>query len=196
MASPLPDSALDLMFREARTHSSWSPEPVSDDDLRAVYDFAKMGPTSANGQPVRIVFVRSPEAKERLKTALAPGNVDKTMAAPVTAIMAYDLEYHELFPETFPIRDMRAMFVGKPEMIAEHAFRNGTLQAAYFMMAARALGFDIGGMSGFDRSKVDALFFAGTAIKSNFLCNIGHGDGKAIFDRLPRLPFDRVCRIE
>jgi 3-hydroxypropanoate dehydrogenase len=195
MATALPDDALDTLFREARTHSSWSPAPVGDEDLRAIYDLAKMGPTSANGQPFRIVFVRSPEAKERLKSALAPGNVDKTMSAPVTAIFGYDLGFHELFPETFPVYDMRANFVGKPEMVAEHAVRNGSLQAAYFMIAARALGFDVGGMSGFNRDKVDELFFAGTAIKSNFLCNIGHGDGKALFPRLPRLAFDRTCRV-
>jgi 3-hydroxypropanoate dehydrogenase len=185
MATALPDSALDQLFREARTHSSWSPEPVGDNDLRAIYDLAQMGPTSANGQPLRTVFIRSPEAKEKLKT----------MSAPVTAIFGYDLEFHELFPETFPVYDMRANFVGKPEMVAEHAVRNGSLQAAYFMIAARALGFDVGGMSGFNREKIDELFFAGTAIKSNFLCNIGHGDGKALFPRLPRLAFDRTCRI-
>jgi 3-hydroxypropanoate dehydrogenase len=196
MANTLPDSALDTLFREARTHSSWSSTPVGDDDLRAIYDLAKMGPTSANGQPLRIVFVRSPEAKERLKSALAPGNVEKTMSAPVTAVFGYDLAFHELFPETFPVYDMRANFIGKPDLIAEHAFRNGSLQAAYFMIAARALGFDIGGMSGFDRAKVDELFFDGTAIKSNFLCNIGHGDGDKMFPRLPRLAFDRVGRIE
>jgi 3-hydroxypropanoate dehydrogenase len=195
MADALPDFALDVLFREARTHSSWSPAAITDDDLMAIYDLAKMGPTSANGQPLRIAFVRSPEAKERLKSALAPGNVDKTMTAPVTAIFAYDLEFHELFPETFPVYDMRANFVGKPEMVAEHAVRNGTLQAAYFMIAARALGFDVGGMSGFDRARVDELFFPGGQIKSNFLCNLGHGDGKAMFPRLPRLAFDRTCRI-
>ena len=195
MANALPDAVLDQLFREARTHQSWNPEPVSDEDLRRIYELAKMGPTSANGQPLRVVFVKSREAKERLKPALAPGNLDKTMAAPVTAIVAYDLDYFELFPETFPLRDMRAVFAGKSDMIAEHAFRNGTLQGAYLIMAARALGFDCGAMSGFDRAAVDEAFFAGTQIKSNFLCNIGLGDGKILFPRLPRLDFDRVCRI-
>ncbi len=195
MAEPSPEAVLDQLFRKARTHSSWDPAPVTEADLRAIYELAKMGPTSANGQPMRVVFVQSAEAKERLKPALAPGNLDKTMAAPVTAIVAYDLDYYKLFPETFPIHDMRSAFEGKPDLIAEHAFRNGTLQGGYLIMAARALGFDCGPMSGFDRAMVDELFFADTAIKSNFLCNIGHGDGKTMFPRLPRLDFDRVCRI-
>jgi 3-hydroxypropanoate dehydrogenase len=195
MTNPLPDTALDQLFREARTQNSWAPGPVSDADLAAIYDLAKMGPTSANGQPMRIAFVRSAEAKERLKPALMPGNIDKTMAAPVTAIMAYDLDFFELYPELFPPRDMRPMFAGNAAMAEEHAFRNATLQSAFFIVAARALGFDCGPMSGFNRPMVDELFFAGTQIRSNFLCNLGHGDGKNLFPRLPRLDFARACRI-
>jgi 3-hydroxypropanoate dehydrogenase len=195
MSNRLPDAALNQLFYEARTHSSWDGTPISEEDLHAIYDMAKMGPTSANGQPLRVVFVTSAEAKEKLKPALAPGNVEKTMSAPVVAILAYDLNFYENYPETFPIRDMRPMFVGKPDLIQETAFRNGTLQAAYLIIAARALGFDCGAMSGFNSAAVDAAFFAGTSVKSNFLCNIGHGDGKAMFPRLPRLDFDRVCQI-
>jgi len=195
MTDLLPESALDQLFRTARTHSSWSPAPVTDEGLEAIYDLAKLGPTSANGQPLRIAFVRSPEAKARLRPALSSGNLDKTMAAPVTAIMAYDLEFHELYPELFPFRDMRSIFAGQTAMIEENAFRNGTLQGAYFIMAARALGFDCGPMSGFNRALVDEIFFAGTSVRTNFLCNIGRGDGKAIFSRLPRLSFERACQI-
>jgi 3-hydroxypropanoate dehydrogenase len=195
MTQRLSDDALSQIFHEARTHSSWRPDAVSEADLHAIYDLAKMGPTSANGQPMRIAFVISAEAKEKLRPALAPGNVDKTMSAPVVAILAHDLDFYEYYPETFPIRDMRSMYVGKPKMIEEAAFRNGTLQSAYFIIAARALGFDCGPMSGFDNAMVDEVFFDGTKIKSNFLCNIGHGDGKSLFPRLPRLDFDRVCTI-
>lgn len=192
---PAPDAILDLLFREARTHRSWHPNPISDDDIRAIYDLAKMGPTSGNCQPVRIAFIRSPEAKERLRPLLDTGNVGKTMTAPVTAIVAHDLEFYERFAETSPPGNARDEFVGKPALIEETAFRNGSLQGAYLIMAARSLGFDCGPMSGFDRAAVDREFFAGTQIKSNFLCNIGHGDGKSIRARKPRLAFDTTCRI-
>jgi 3-hydroxypropanoate dehydrogenase len=195
MSDHLSDDALDLIFRDARTHGAWDDRPVEDDDLRRIYDLAKMGPTSANGQPLRIVFVKSPEAKARLKPALAPANVDKTMAAPVTAIFAHDVTFHDNFPETFPIHDMRPLFAGNPQLAHDTAFRNGSLQSAYMIIAARALGFDCGAMSGFDNAMVDREFFAGSEIKSNFLCNIGHRAGDAPWPRLPRLDFDRTCQI-
>jgi 3-hydroxypropanoate dehydrogenase len=191
----LDDFALDLLFRTARTHNSFH-GPVTDDDLRAIYQLMKFGPTSSNCQPARIVFVRSPEAKARLKPALSSGNRDKTMAAPVTAILAYDLEFYQHLPRMFPHnQSARSWFEGKPDTPV-HALRNGTLQGAYFMLAARALGLDCGPMSGFDHAKVDAAFFPDGRTKSNFLCNLGRGDPSAVFARLPRFAFDEVCRIE
>jgi 3-hydroxypropanoate dehydrogenase len=154
-----------------------------------------MGPTSANCQPLRVVLVSTPDGKERLRSALAPGNVDKTMSAPVTAIFGHDLDFPDTMQEVFPHIDARSWFVGKPDLIQSTAFRNGTLQAAYFMLAARAVGLDCGPMSGFDNDKVDAEFFAGTNIRSNFLCNLGHGTDKDLFPRSPRFAFDRVCQI-
>jgi len=191
----LDDHALDQIFREARTHIVWLDRPVSDELLRQAVDLAKMGPTSANCLPMRIVFVRSKEAKERLRPALAPGNVDKTMAAPATAIIAYDLEFGELLPRLFPRSDMRQAFVGKPDLIKDTAFRNSSLQGAYFILALRSLGLDTGPMSVFDNAKVDAEFFSGTAVKSNFLINIGHGDPAKLFPRSPRLTFEEIARI-
>jgi 3-hydroxypropanoate dehydrogenase len=188
-------SALDQLFRAARTHNGWLPRPVTDDELRAIYELMKWAPTSANCSPVRIVFVRSREAKERLRPALSPGNLDKTMAAPVTAIIGHDLEFYEKLPQLFPHADARSWFAGKPAAIETTAFRNGSLQGAYFILAARALGLDCGPMSGFDNAKVDAEFFAGTAVRSNFLCNLGHGDPAKLFARSPRLAFDDACRI-
>jgi 3-hydroxypropanoate dehydrogenase len=154
-----------------------------------------MGPTSANCSPMRVVFVKSPEAKERLRPALSAGNTAKTMAAPVTAIVAYDLDFIEMLPRLFPHDNARAWFEGKEELIRTTAFRNGTLQGAYLMMAARALGLDCGPMSGFDNGKVDAAFFPGGRIRSNFLCNLGYGDPKGLFERSPRLSFDEACEI-
>jgi 3-hydroxypropanoate dehydrogenase len=191
----LDDHALDQIFREARTHIAWLDRPVSDELLRQAVELAKMGPTSANCLPMRIVFVRSKEAKERLRPALAPGNVDKTMAAPATAIIGYDLEFCELLPRLFPRSDMRQAFVGKPDLIKDTAFRNSSLQGAYFILALRSLGLDTGPMSGFDNAKVDAEFFSGTAVKSNFLINIGHGDPAKLFPRSPRLTFEEIARI-
>ena len=191
----LDDHALDQIFREARTHIAWLDRPVSDELLRQAVELAKMGPTSANCLPMRIVFVRSKEAKERLRPALAPGNVDKTMAAPATAIIGYDLEFGELLPRLFPRSDMRQAFVGKPDLIKDTAFRNSSLQGAYFILALRSLGLDTGPMSGFDNAKVDAEFFSGTAVKSNFLINIGHGDPAKLFPRSPRLTFEEIARI-
>jgi len=191
----LADDARDLLFRKARTYRAWLDRPVPDDLLRRVYELAAEGPTSANCSPMRVLFVKSREAKERLRPALTPGNVDKTMQAPVTAIIGHDLEFYELLPRLFPAADMRANFVGKPELIAATAFRNGSLQGAYLMLAARALGLDCGAMSGFDNAKVDAAFFPDGRVKSNFLCNLGYGDASKLGPRPPRLPFDDACRI-
>jgi 3-hydroxypropanoate dehydrogenase len=187
---------LDLVFRNARTHNVWLDKPVDDSLLRKVYDLAKMGPTSANMCPMRIVFVKSKEAKEKLKPTLSPGNVDKTMQAPVTAIIAMDIHFFEKLPKLFPHADAKAWFKDMPQSELEtHALRNSSLQGAYFIMAARALGLDCGPMSGFDNAKVDAAFFAGTTVKSNFLCNLGHGDATKLYPRSPRLSFDEACRI-
>jgi len=189
----IPDAALDHVWREARTHTAFTGEPVSDADLQAIWDLAKWGPTSANCQPLRIVFVRTSEAKARLAPALSPGNLDKTMAAPTTAIFGYDLEFHETLPRLFPHTDARSWFAGKPDAIQATAQRNSSLQAAYFMLAARALGFDCGPMSGFDAAKVDAEFFPGGRVRVNFICAIGHGDPAKLFERSPRFAFDEVC---
>jgi 3-hydroxypropanoate dehydrogenase len=188
---------LDVLFREARTHTHWLDRPVDDELLRRVYDLAKFGPTSANMCPMRIVFVKSNEAKERLKPALDAGNVGKTMAAPATAIIAMDIHFYEQLPKLYPHADAKAWFKDLPDNILEYvALRNGSLQGAYFMLAARALGLDCGPMSGFDNAKVDAAFFAGTTVKSNFLCNLGHGDASKLHPRSPRLTFEEACRIE
>ena len=196
MSKVLNAEGLDLVFREARTHSAWLPGPVDDALLRQVYDLAKMGPTSANMCPMRVAFVKSKEAKEKLKPALDAGNVDKTMAAPATAIIAMDIRFYEKLPKLFPHADARAWFKDLPENVLEViALRNSSLQGAYFMLAARSLGLDCGPMSGFNNAKVDAAFFAGTTIKSNFLCNLGHGDPSKLFPRSPRLSFEEACQI-
>jgi 3-hydroxypropanoate dehydrogenase len=191
----LTDAGLDLLFRNARSHRAWLDRPVPDELLQRVYELARFGPTSANCSPMRVLFVRSREGKERLRPALTPGNVDKTMQAPVTAIVGHDLEFYEQLPRLFPTADMRANFVGKPELIAATAFRNGSLQGAYLMLAARALGLDCGAMSGFDNAKVDAAFFPDGRVRSNFLCNLGYGDPSKLGPRPPRPTFDEVCRI-
>ena len=192
----LSDESLNLIFREARTHSVWLDKPVDDALLAQVYDLAKLGPTSANMCPMRVVFVKSKAAKEKLKPALSAGNVDKTMAAPVTAIIGMDVHFYEKLPELFPHVDARAWFKDLPENVLEYmALRNGSLQGAYLMLAARALGLDCGPMSGFDNAKVDAAFFAGTTVKSNFLCNLGHGDTTKLHPRSPRLKFEEACQI-
>ena len=191
----LSETALDLVFRGARTHTHWLDRPVDDDTLRALHGLMKWGPTSANCSPARIVFVRSREAKERLRPALSAGNVDKTMAAPVTAIIGHDLRFYDHLPRLFPHADARSWFTGKDELIRTTAFRNGTLQGAYLIVAARALGLDCGPMSGFDNARVDAEFFPGDAVKSNFLCNLGYGDPAKLHPRNPRLEFDEACRI-
>lgn len=195
MLNPLDATALDRAFRTARTFNSFSGE-VTDDDLRAIYELMKFGPTSANCSPARFVFVRSAAAKDKLKPALSPGNLDKTMKAPCTVIVAQDMEFYEKLPQLFPHTDARSWFVGKPEAIAAAAFRNGTLQGGYFIIAARMLGLDCGPMSGFDNAKVDAAFFPDGKVKSNFLINLGHGEPAGLFPRSPRLAFADACRID
>ena len=195
MNTSLPDDALDQIFRKARTHTVWQNRPVPDEVLRQIYDLTKMGPTSANSSPARFVFVRSPQAKERLKPALMPGNVDKTMVAPVTVIIAHDLTFYENLPRLFPHANMKAHFTGNDALALETAFRNGTLQGAYLIIAARALGLDCGPMSGFDKDKVDAEFLKGTSWRSNFLCNLGYGEPSQLHPRNPRLDFDEACKI-
>ena len=196
MTNVMSNDGLDLILRKARTHNAWLDKPVADALLRQVYDLAKMGPTSANMCPMRIVFVKSPEAKERLKPALHAGNVDKTMAAPVTAVIGMDVHFYEKLPKLFPHADAKAWFKDLPDNVLEYvALRNSSLQGAYFMLAARALGLDCGPMSGFDNAKVDEAFFAGTTVKSNFLCNLGHGDARKLYPRSPRLSFEKACQL-
>ncbi|HBN54157.1 MAG TPA: malonic semialdehyde reductase [Stenotrophomonas sp.] len=195
MSDVLADAALDQLFRTARTQNAFQDCPVEDSQLRALYDLLKWGPTAANATPARFVFVKSAEAKQKLAPALSEGNLAKTLAAPVTVIVGYDEDFHEKLPYLFPHTDAKSWFDGPREGRHEAAFRNGTLQGAYLMMAARALGLDVGPMSGFDNAKVDAAFFAGTAIKSNFLVNLGYGDPTGVFPRLPRLSFDEAARI-
>jgi 3-hydroxypropanoate dehydrogenase len=196
MSKVLNDQGWNLLFREARTHTAWLDKPVDDGLLRQVYDLAKMGPTSANMCPMRVVFVKSKEAKEKLKPALDAGNVDKTMRAPVTAIIGMDIHFYEKLPVLYPHADAKAWFKDLPENVLEYiALRNSSLQGAYFMLAARSLGLDCGPMSGFNNQKVDAAFFAGTTVKSNFLCNLGHGDPSKLHPRNPRLGFDEACKV-
>lgn len=192
----LSDQDLDTIFRSARSYNSWADTDVSDVTLQAVYDLLRWGPTSANCSPARFFFIKSPEAKERLKPALSSGNVKKVMAAPVTAIIAYDTEFYERIPELFPhAPEAKNWFTSSPAMAEETAFRNSTLQGAYLLIAARALGLDCGPMSGFDKAKVDEIFFAGTSLKSNFLCALGEGTSEGLFARHPRLAFDDACTI-
>jgi 3-hydroxypropanoate dehydrogenase len=196
MSKTMSQENLDLIFRNARTHTVWLNKPVDDALLKQVYDFARMGPTSANMCPMRIVFVKSPEAKEKLKPTLDAGNVAKTMAAPVTAIIGMDIHFYEKLPRLFPHTDAKAWFKDLPESVLEYiALRNSSLQGAYFILAARALGLDCGPMSGFNNAKVDAAFFTGTTIKSNFLCNLGYGDANKLHPRSPRLEFDEACKV-
>ncbi len=193
----LPPAALDTLFRDARTHNVWQPGAVSDADIHAIHALLKFGPTSANCCPARFVWVRSAEAKARLRPFLDDSNVDKTLSAPVTVIVAHDLEFHDQLPMLFPHdQSARSWFAGKPAKIETTAFRNGTLQGAYLMLAARSLGFDCGPMSGFDNARLDAEWFAGTSWRSNFLVNLGHGIASKLFPRSPRFPFETVNRIE
>ena len=210
MTEKLSDTALDQLFREARTHAAWLDKPISDETLRQVYDLAKWAPTSANGSPARFVFIRTPQGKERLKPALSPGNLEKTMTAPVTVIIAYDLLFFEKLPKLFPHSPaMRDLFAANPQLVEITAKRNSSLQGAYLIMAARSLGLDCGPMSGFDNAKVDEEFFgAGQEcegceqeffpaghVKSNFLCNLGYGDPAKLFPRAPRLEFAEACSL-
>lgn len=195
MSTSLNQEALNQLFLEARTHNGWLDQPVSAELLQQLFKLTVMGPTSANMQPARYVFVQSPEAKAKLKQALAPGNVDKTMAAPVTVIVATDYEFYEQLPRLFPHADARSWFVGNQPLIDVSAFRNSSLQGAYLILAARALGLDTGAMSGFDNAKVDELFFAGSKVKSNFLINLGYGDHSKLFPRSPRPSFEEFAQI-
>ncbi|SFN32432.1 malonic semialdehyde reductase [Dokdonella immobilis] len=200
MKSPLNDFALDQIFRAARTYrrsaDAWLDQAVPDALLKQAYDLAKLGPTSANTQPMRVVFVRSPEAKEKLRAALSESNVAQTMAAPATAIVAADHAFYEFLPRLYKEEDAVPWFKGKPDAIAATAFRNSSLQGAYLIIALRALGLDCGPMSGFSNAKVDAAFFEGTSIKSNFLINIGYGNPAVLRAREERFAFDEACRIE
>jgi 3-hydroxypropanoate dehydrogenase len=192
----LNDQGLDLLYRNARSQNAWTAEPVSETLIRAVYDLTKMGPTSANCSPARFIILASNTAKERIRPYISPNNVQKTMTAPVCVIFGYDLAFFEKLPALFPHNPaVKDWFASNPALAEQTAFRNGTLQAAYFMLAARALGLDCGPMSGFENAGVDREFFAGTTIKSNFICSIGHGDPKGLFPRSPRLSFEEACRI-
>ncbi len=196
MTKPVGDEILDVLFRDARTHRSWRPEPVERELLAAIYDLAKWAPTTNNTSPARFWLVVSADAKNRLKPHVNPGNVEQTMTAPVTAIIGYDLSFYEFMPNLSPNPGARDSWQKRsPAELEEAAFRNGTLQAGYFIIAARALGLDCGPMSGFDNAGVDREFFAGTNIKSNLLCNLGHGDGRSLRPRAGRLDFDAACRI-
>lgn len=195
MSQAIAAPALAQIFLAARTHNAWHDREVPDATLHQLVDVLKIGPTSANCQPAHFVFLKSREAKARLEPHLMKGNRAKTMAAPVCAVIGYDLAFYERLPELFPHTDARSWFEGNDELIAETAFRNGTLQGAYLIIAARALGLDAGPMSGFDRKGVDAEFFAGTTVRSNFLCNLGYGDAEALFERSPRPRFDDIAEI-
>lgn len=195
MHTPLDDNALRQLFLEARTHNAWLDKPVSDALLQRLYELAVLGPTAANSQPARFVFVRSAAGKARLRPHLAPGNVDKTMNAPVTVIVGADHAFYEHLPTLFPHADARAWYEGNPALIETTALRNSSLQGAYLILAARALGLDAGPMSGFDAAGVDREFFAGTQVRSNFLINLGYGDARALHPRLPRPRFEEAARI-
>jgi len=195
LKTSISEDAIDQLFRQARTHSAWLAEPVPIELLGKAYELARLGPTSANVSPSRFVFLTTPGAKTRLRPALAPGNVEKTMAAPVTAIIAWDTEFYENLPRLFPQADMRSYFIGNNALIDETAFRNSSLQAAYFILAARALGLDCGPMSGFDPDKLNTEFFPDGKWKVNFLCNLGYGDQRKLYPRNPRLEFDEVAVV-
>ena len=195
MSKKLSDEGLDLLFRNAHSQNGWLPEPVSDAVLKELYALLKLGPTSSNSCPARFVFVTSTEAKEKLLPCVAPGNQEKTRNAPVVTIIAQDMEFYEQLPKLAPHRDARSGFVGQKDLIEATAFRNGSLQGDYLIMAARALGLDCGPMSGFDNKKVDDVFFSGTTWKSNFICGLGIGDQAKLYPRAPRLDFSEACKI-
>ena len=187
--------ALDQIFNDARTHNEWLNQAVTDETLHRLYELFKWAPTSANGSPARVVFVKTSEARAKLLSTVAPGNIDKTKTAPITAIIAHDMEFYEKLPKLFPQADARSWFVGNTTLIESTVFRNSSLQGAYLILAARALGLDCGPMSGFNNAKLDELFFEGTKWKSNFICNLGYGDSAKLMPRNPRLSFDEACRI-
>jgi nitroreductase len=190
------DASLDILFRQARTHNGWDERPVSDAELHEIYELMKWGPTSANASPLRILFLRTSQAKARLLPAMSGGNQDKTRTAPVTAVLAYDTEFYEQLPKLFPhAPEARSWFAGNAASIHATAFRNSALQGAYFILAARAIGLETGPMSGFDAAKVDAEFFPDGKHKVNFICNLGHGDSSKLFSRSPRLSFEEACKI-
>jgi 3-hydroxypropanoate dehydrogenase len=191
--SGLDADSIDLILRDARSHYAWTDKPISDEIVRELYDITISGPTSMNTCPARFIFVKSEEGKARLAKSLKPANVAKMKDAPITAIIAHDLDFWTELPFLFPHEDRRPFFEGKAAHCEESAFRNGTLQGGYFMIAARALGLDVGAMSGFSNEIVDEEFFAGTSLRSNFLCNIGYADEAALFQKLPRFPFEKVC---
>jgi nitroreductase len=191
----LDQAALDMLFRHARTHNVWTEKPVTEEQLHQIFDLMKWGPTSANCSPARIVFVKSPEAKEKLVACMSPGNAAKTRAAPVTAIIGMDMAFYEKLPQLFPHTDARSWFAGNQALIESTAFRNSSLQGGYFILAARAVGLDCGPMSGFDSDKVNAAFFADTTIKANFVCSLGYGDASKLHPRSPRLHFEEACSI-
>lgn len=194
--SKLNNDGIDLILTGARSHYGWQDKPITDDDLRRIFEIMSSGPTSNNGHPTRIFFMRSEEAKRRLVPALKGNNVEKCLTAPVCAVLAYDMEFYKRMPELFPHEpDKGQMFIDDPRRCADDAFRNGTLQGAYFMIAARALGFDVGPVSGFDNDTLDAAMFKGTSLKSNFLCNIGFGDESSVWQKLPRPSFESSCEI-
>jgi 3-hydroxypropanoate dehydrogenase len=192
----LTDDGIDLILTGARSHYGWQDKPVRDEDFKRIFEIMSAGPTSNNGHPTRIIWVRSDEAKQRLVPALKGNNVDKVLTAPVCALLAYDMEFYKRMPELFPHDPgKQQMFIDDPRRCADDAFRNGSLQGAYFMIAARALGFDVGPISGFDNDTVDAEFFTGTSLKSNFLCNVGYGDEASVWQKLPRPSFESSCEI-
>ena len=188
-------TSTEKLFTEARTQNGYKPEPVPDDTLRQLYDLMKWGPTAANSTPARLIFVRSAAGKEKLLACVSPGNVNKVREAPVTVIVGMDIDFHEQLPKLFPHTDARSWFAGKDALRAESALRNSSLQGGYLIMAARALGLDCGPMSGFDAAKVDAAFWAGSTVRTNFICALGQGDPSKVFQRNPRLSFDEACQL-
>jgi 3-hydroxypropanoate dehydrogenase len=195
MTTALSNESIQQLFTDARTHHAWQDKPVADGLLREIYDLARWGPTSANCSPMRVVYVKSKSAKEKIIPALMGSNVEQVKAAPVTAIIAYDQKFYDELPTLFPAFDARSMFVSNPSLSEQTAFRNSSLQGAYFILAARALGLDAGPMSGFDNAKVDQTFFEKSSWKSNFICNIGYGDAAKLHPRGPRLGFEKACII-
>jgi len=191
----LPQASLDQIFIQAHTHNVWQIKPITTETLTQLYDLMKWGPTSANSSPARVVFVISPAAKEKLLTCMSSGNLEKTKSAPATAIIAQDIEFYEKLPKLFPHVDARSWFVGNKPLIDSTAFRNSSLQGAYFIVAARAMGLDCGPMSGFDPVKLDETFFAGTSWRANFVCNLGYGEASKLLPRNPRLSFEEACKI-